>query len=50
MYWVNHGIFDAIYLGDYSKAFISFAICLGVAVLCTIAVMYVNRRKGAANA
>ncbi|MBN2882404.1 MAG: hypothetical protein JXN10_02675, partial [Clostridia bacterium] len=50
MYWVNHGIFDAIYLGDYSKAFISFAICIGVAVLCTGAVMFVNRRKGTANA
>lgn len=50
MYWVNHGIFDAIYLGDYSKAFIAVAICLGVAVLCTVAVMAVNNRKEAVNA
>ena len=50
MYWVNHGIFDAIYLGDYSKAYISFSICMGIAVLSTAAVMLVNGRKGAANA
>ena len=50
MYWVNHGIFDAIYLGDYTKAYTSFAICAGVALLATAAVMLVNRRKGYANA
>ena len=50
MYWVNHGIFDAVYLGNYTKAFTSIAFCLGVAVLSTLVVMFINRRKGEANA
>jgi|GEM_PF-1920459 len=50
MYWVNHGILDAIYLGDYGKAYTSLLICLGIAVLSTIAVLAVNKRREVSNA
>jgi ABC-2 type transport system permease protein len=49
MYWINNGIFDAIYLGEYRKAFIAVTICIGIAIVCTLAVIMVNsgrnRRK-----
>ncbi|MDX1357319.1 MAG: ABC transporter permease [Clostridia bacterium] len=42
MYWINHGIFDAIYLGEYEKAFIAVIICTGIATACTLVVVMMN--------
>lgn len=50
MFWVNHGIFDAVYAGEYSTAYTAVAICLGVAVFCTLAVLFMNRGRRQANA
>lgn len=50
MYWINHGIFDAIYLNDNSTAFKAVAICLGVAVAATVIVALLNRNRRIANA
>ena len=52
MYWINHGIFDAIYLNEHRTAYISIAISLGVAVVCTavIALLNVKRNRRTANA
>ncbi len=45
MYWINHGLFDAIYLNEYKTAFISIAISLGVAAVCTLVVALLNRNR-----
>jgi len=49
MYWINHGIFDAIYLNDNQKAFTAIVICLGIAVFSTIIVALLNRNRRIAN-
>ena len=52
MYWINHGIFDAIYLNEHRTAYISIAISLGVAVACTAVIVLLNvkRNRRTANA
>ncbi|MBN2852078.1 MAG: ABC transporter permease [Clostridia bacterium] len=47
IYWVNHSIFNAIYLNDYHNACISITISLSVALLCTLVIIMKqkNRRK-----
>ncbi|MFO7612861.1 MAG: ABC transporter permease [Clostridia bacterium] len=50
MYWINHGIFDAVYLHEYRTAVISILISLGIALLCTVAVAVSGRGGRASNA
>jgi hypothetical protein len=50
MYWINHGIFDAVYLGDFKNASISIIISISVAAACTAAVALVNVGRGSCNA
>ncbi|MBN2558647.1 MAG: ABC transporter permease [Clostridia bacterium] len=50
MYWINHGIFDAVYLHEYKTAAISISICLGIALLCTAAVALSGRGGRTGNA
>lgn len=52
MYWINHGIFDAIYLNDNRTAFISISISIGIALACTAIVVLLNikRNRRSANA
>lgn len=50
MYWINHGIFDAVYLNDFKNASISIIISISVAVVCTAAVALVNSGRGIRNA
>ena len=52
MYWINHGIFDAIYLNEHRTAYISIAISLGVAIVCTAVIVLLNvkRNRRTANA
>ena len=52
MYWINHGIFDAIYLNEHRTAFISITISLGVALVCTAVIVLLNvkRNRRTANA
>lgn len=47
LYWVNHSIFNAIYLNDYHNAWISISLCLGIALLTTLIILIINkvRRK-----
>lgn len=49
MYWINHGIFDAIYLNDNKKAFTAIIICFCIAVLSTAVVALLNRDRRIAN-
>ncbi len=49
MYWINHGIFDAIYLNDNKTAFTAIIICLGIAVFSTAVVAVLNRNRRIAN-
>lgn len=45
MYWINHGIFDAIYLNEYKTAFISIVISCGVALACTAVIVLLNKKR-----
>lgn len=49
MYWINHGIFDAIYLNDNKTAYTAIIICLSIALVSTILVAFVNRNRRIAN-
>ena len=49
MYWINHGIFDAIYLNDNRTAFTAIIICLSIAVFSTVIVAALNRNRRIAN-
>lgn len=49
MYWINHGVFDAIYLNDYKTAFTAIAICIGIAAACTAIVVILNRNRRIVN-
>jgi len=39
IYWVNHGIFNAIYLNDYNNAYISIGLNITIAMICTIIIL-----------
>ncbi len=49
IYWVNHSIFNAIYLNDYHNAWISIGISLGIAFLTTIIIIIINRVRRVAH-
>ncbi len=45
LYWVNHSIFNAIYLNDYSNAWISIGISLTIALITTLLIVFINRAR-----
>ena len=45
LYWVNHSIFNAIYLNDYSNAWISIGISLTIAFITTLLIIFINRAR-----
>jgi len=40
IYWVNHGIFNAIYLNDYNSAYISIGFNISIALICTTIIIF----------
>ena len=49
IYWVNHSIFQVIYLNEYSEAYKAITICLSIALVCTLIILFIGKKRRISN-